>query len=59
VRSVVTSERSRKVLFYQSPMHPWIRSDQPGDCTICGMKLVAVYAGSVGKDGGDGSKVKG
>lgn len=59
VRSVVMSERSRKVLFYQSPMHPWIRSDQPGDCTICGMKLVAVYAGSVGKNGGDGSESDG
>jgi Cu(I)/Ag(I) efflux system membrane fusion protein len=36
---------SRKVLFYQSPMHPWIKSDQPGNCTICGMKLVPVYEG--------------
>lgn len=35
----------RKVLFYQSPMHPWIKSDHPGDCTICGMKLVPVYEG--------------
>jgi Cu(I)/Ag(I) efflux system membrane fusion protein len=35
----------RKVLFYQSPMHPWIKSDQPGHCTICGMKLVPVYEG--------------
>ncbi|MEQ1858939.1 MAG: efflux RND transporter periplasmic adaptor subunit [Chthoniobacteraceae bacterium] len=36
---------ARKVLFYQSPMHPWIKSDQPGNCTICGMKLVPVYEG--------------
>lgn len=28
---------------YQSPMHPWITSDKPGNCTICGMKLVPVY----------------
>ena len=35
----------RKVLFYQSPMHPWIKSDQPGNCTICGMKLVPVFEG--------------
>ncbi len=34
-----------KVLFYQSPMHPWIKSDKPGNCTICGMKLVAVHEG--------------
>ncbi len=26
---------------YQCPMHPWIKSDKPGDkCTICGMDLV-------------------
>lgn len=36
---------TRKVLFYQSPMHPWIKSDKPGNCTICGMKLVPVYEG--------------
>ncbi len=40
----------RKVLFYQSPMHPWIKSDQPGNCTICGMKLVPVYDGEKGFD---------
>ena len=40
----------RKVLFYQSPMHPWIKSDQPGNCTICGMKLVPVYEGEKGFD---------
>jgi len=32
---------------YQCPMHPWIKSDKPGDkCTICGMALVAAAAGS-------------
>ncbi|MDX1953770.1 MAG: efflux RND transporter periplasmic adaptor subunit [Verrucomicrobiota bacterium] len=36
---------SRKVLFYQSAMHPWIKSDKPGNCTICGMKLSPVYEG--------------
>ncbi|MDB6033764.1 MAG: hypothetical protein JWM16_4102 [Verrucomicrobiales bacterium] len=35
----------RKVLFYQSPMHPWIKSDKPGKCTICGMDLAPVYEG--------------
>ncbi|HEY5707373.1 MAG TPA: efflux RND transporter periplasmic adaptor subunit [Terrimicrobiaceae bacterium] len=33
------------VRFYQSPMHPWITSDKPGNCTICGMALVPVYEG--------------
>ncbi len=32
---------------YQCPMHPWIKSDHPGKCTICGMDLViAGQAGS-------------
>ncbi len=26
---------------YQCPMHPWIKSHEPGKCTICGMDLVA------------------
>jgi Cu(I)/Ag(I) efflux system membrane fusion protein len=39
---------ARKVKFYQSPMHPWIKSDQPGKCTICGMDLVPVYEGDAG-----------
>ncbi|WP_295384722.1 efflux RND transporter periplasmic adaptor subunit [uncultured Thiodictyon sp.] len=27
---------------YQCPMHPWIKSDKPGErCTICGMELIA------------------
>lgn len=38
----------RTVKFYQSPMHPWIQSDQPGKCTICGMDLVPVYEGDAG-----------
>ena len=32
----------RKVLYYQSAMHPWIKSDKPGRCTICGMELTPV-----------------
>jgi Cu(I)/Ag(I) efflux system membrane fusion protein len=36
---------ARRVLFYQSAMHPWIKSDKPGKCTICGMDLVPVYEG--------------
>lgn len=43
----------RKVLFYQSPMHPWIKSDQPGNCTICGMKLVPVFEGDADAASGD------
>jgi len=43
----------RKVLYYQSAMHPWIKSDKPGRCTICGMQLTPVYEGEAGLDAGD------
>ena len=37
---------------YQCPMHPWIRSDRPGKCTICGMDLVAAQnAGAPAPEG--------
>lgn len=39
----------RPVLYYQSAMHPWIKSDKPGRCTICGMELTPVYEGSEAK----------
>ena len=39
------ADGERKVKFYQSPMHPWITSDKPGSCTICGMALTPVYEG--------------
>ena len=26
---------------YRCPMHPWIKSEKPGKCTVCGMDLVA------------------
>jgi len=48
----------RKVLFYQSPMHPWIKSDAPGNCTICGMKLVPVYEGDASASASGGLIVK-
>ncbi len=36
---------------YQCPMHPWIKSDKPGDkCTICGMALVVAAAGDTAAD---------
>jgi membrane fusion protein, copper/silver efflux system len=44
----------RKVLYYQSPMHPWITSDKPGRCTICGMKLEPVYEGERGFTASEG-----
>ena len=32
----------RKVSFYQSPMHPWIKSDKPGDISLEGGKVYTV-----------------
>jgi Cu(I)/Ag(I) efflux system membrane fusion protein len=36
---------ARKVLFYQDSMHPWVKSDRPGKCTICGMDLTPISEG--------------
>jgi Cu(I)/Ag(I) efflux system membrane fusion protein len=33
---------------YQCPMHPTIVQDHPGDCPICGMKLVKMDGGTPG-----------
>jgi len=47
----------RDPLFYQSAMHPWVKSDQPGRCTICGMELTPVYPGEKGFDATGGDNV--
>lgn len=47
-------EEGRKIKMYQSPMHPWITSDKPGNCTICGMELVPVYEGEAGMETKEG-----
>jgi len=41
----MVAQSGRKILYYQSSMHPWIKSDKPGKCPICGMNLVPVYEG--------------
>jgi Cu(I)/Ag(I) efflux system membrane fusion protein len=45
-----TAPAGRKVLFFQSPMHPWVKSEKPGQCTVCGMDLVPVYEGGASFD---------
>ncbi len=45
-----SATKERKIRFYQSAMHPWIKSDTPGRCTICGMELTPVYEGENGLD---------
>src|ERR1043165_6913027 len=52
-----SSSNGRKVLFYQSPMHPWIKSDKPGKCTICGMDLTPVYEGEKGIEPQEGTVI--
>ena len=52
-----TGSAARKVLYYQSAMHPWIKSDHPGRCTICGMELTPVYEGDTGFDETGGENV--
>src|SRR3954462_3576783 len=52
-----TSTNDVKVAYYQSPMHPWIKSDKPGNCTICGMKLVPVREGETDAASGDSIKL--
>ena len=51
------TKSERKVLYYQSAMHPWIKSDKPGRCTICGMELTPVYEGEKGFDESGGGNV--
>jgi multidrug efflux pump subunit AcrA (membrane-fusion protein) len=52
-----TDATGRKILYYQSPMHPWIKSDKPGKCPICGMNMVPVYENGEGTNTGFGLKL--
>jgi len=42
--SEVARSEAKKAPLYRCPMHPAITSDHPGDCPICGMKLVLVVS---------------
>ncbi len=54
-----TTTAERKPLSYQCAMHPWIKSEKPGRCTICGMELTPIYAGEKGLDATGGENVVG
>jgi Cu(I)/Ag(I) efflux system membrane fusion protein len=49
--------QARKVLYYQDSMHPWIKSAQPGKCTICAMDLTPIREGESGFGLRDGTVV--
>ena len=40
-----SADQGHRILFYQDSMHPWIKSDSPGKCTICGMDLTPIHEG--------------
>jgi membrane fusion protein, copper/silver efflux system len=47
VRVLSPADHVHAETLYQCPMHPWIKSDKPGQrCTLCGMDLVAVTGAS-------------
>lgn len=45
---IAAASSERPIAYYQSAMHPWVKSDKPGRCTICGMQLTPVYEGEAG-----------
>ena len=38
-----TMSAARKPIYYTCPMHPSVKVAQPGECPVCGMKLVPAY----------------
>lgn len=47
----VTAPALAKAPRYRCPMHPTMVSDRPGDCAICGMRLVAIEDAECEGDG--------
>lgn len=46
-------------VYYTCPMHPQVRKDEPGNCPICGMKLVKREEGSAPKGNGSQAPAEG
>jgi membrane fusion protein, copper/silver efflux system len=51
VQKAVTEEKASGKQLYICPMHPTYVSDHPGDCPICGMRLVPAEQMSAGEEG--------
>ncbi len=47
-KAATAQNQASKILFYQDSMHPWIKSEQPGKCTICAMDLTPIHQGQQG-----------
>ena len=43
-RATSENNTGKKILYYSCPMHPSVKSDKAGSCSICGMALEPVYA---------------
>lgn len=54
-----TGEQRTAGARYHCPMHPTMVSDQPGDCPICGMRLVPMEEGRPEPPPGGGEQVAG
>lgn len=40
------ASNAKKILNYQSPMRPWVKSDKAGKFNVCGTELVSAYRGA-------------
>lgn len=41
-QSVAGASTNVGIAYYQDSMHPWIKSDKPGKCTVCSMDLTPI-----------------
>jgi membrane fusion protein, copper/silver efflux system len=46
------TEQQQKILYYTCPMHRFIHKDKPGNCPICGMELIPIFAEEPHEHGG-------
>ena len=43
---VVAQPEGPRIAYYQDSMHPWVKANKPGKCTICQMELTPVTEGA-------------
>lgn len=42
-QAMSSAVKTKKPIYYICPMHPSVKVAQPGECPICGMKLVPAF----------------